>query len=74
MSHVDVTKRAEELAALLEGSCEPAPDEVYESKELAERLDELVMLCDVCGWWCETSEFVENDAGEQMCRDCDKYG
>lgn len=34
--------------------------------ELLHELDDQVMQCDACGWWCETHELGE----EQVCQDC----
>lgn len=38
--------------------------------DLAE-LDQIVFLCDVCGWWCEISDEAETeDDAEQVCIEC----
>lgn len=34
--------------------------------ELLSLLDEQVMVCETCGWWCEPCELNE----EQVCEDC----
>lgn len=33
-------------------------------------LEEMVMLCDTCGWWFETGEMEESNTGEMICRHC----
>lgn len=66
-----VQKRAQELAAELEGTCRGTPDEVFEVEGLAEALDEIVFECTQCGWWSEIADLVENEnGGDDCCRDC----
>lgn len=36
--------------------------------ELLRHLDDQVMECECCGWWCETHEFADSD--DQVCSDC----
>lgn len=36
--------------------------------ELLRVLDDTVMECEECGWWCETHEFADQE--EQVCADC----
>ncbi len=59
-------QRVLDLAATLEGSCEPLPDWVIEDAEACELLDEHVRLCDECGWWGEAGLFDE----EGRCDEC----
>lgn len=40
--------------------------------ELLQELDDIVMLCEACGWWCEVSEMSEQDV--QICVDCEESG
>lgn len=56
------------------GSSEAMSDEDrdwIEDNNLCERLDELMFLCDKCGWWC--SEDKRNPDGDfDLCNDCDE--
>lgn len=66
---------AEQAAAELEGTCKSLSDlgEEFEGAEnvraFTDRLDEIVFLCDGCGWWCEIGELVDRGA-EQFCEGC----
>ncbi len=62
----DKQQRAQKIADDLLGTSEALPDEVLEDQDLAEFLDDLIMLCDTCGWWVETSEMDD----DQNCEDC----
>jgi hypothetical protein len=68
---VDIQKVAEEL----QGTCNTLDSVLEEygldvgelTLELCQDLDEITMMCDTCGWWCEPSE-MEGDTCED-CRD-----
>lgn len=62
----DLQKQVQEIADKLLGSCEPTPDEVYDTEGFAELLDERVGCCETCGWWVEADEL--ND--DWVCGDC----
>lgn len=64
-----------ELADELEGSCSNIDDRLVDYGyscleevpiDLLRLLDDQVMICDECGWWCATHEL--ND--DQICTDC----
>ena len=67
----------QQIAEDLQGTCRSI-SEILEWYELEESdmdqgdyiiLEEMVMLCDHCGWWYETGE-VETDDGETICWHC----
>lgn len=66
--------RGEAAAEELEGTCQSLYDVVSEEDmddpDFLGALDDLVFLCACCGWWCETSELVEDQDGEGVCIDC----
>lgn len=65
-----MVKRAEEVAEDLQGTCKNLDDECTEGErnndDFCACLDELVLECETCGWWCETGEICE----EGHCDDC----
>lgn len=69
-----MTVDIEKLANELEGTCGSLDDALQRQgltidevpTEVMLELDNLVMECGSCGWWCEASE-VDEDAN---CRDC----
>lgn len=65
--------RVEAVAEGLRGSCmydvdDFATTDEQESVEFLSALDELVLQCDTCGWWCETSDIDEDG----NCIDCNE--
>lgn len=67
--------RVNEVAANLQGTCKDLNDEATEAErentEFLVALDEQVINCTGCGWWCEPEEMDENPAtGEIECGDC----
>ena len=46
-------------------------DELYDNIDMLGELDQLVLLCDACGWWVESGDIVAGD-GENICCDCDE--
>lgn len=62
----DVQARAQALADELLGTCDGLPEHVLDDGDLASALDELVLCCECCGWWCESHEI--DDRGN--CEDC----
>ncbi|RUQ67298.1 hypothetical protein ELZ19_06895 [Brucella abortus] len=71
----DIEQRAEELAQQLLGTCrtvseidETADDELMHREGLAEALDERVLCCHTCGWWCESHE-IDDDGNCEDCQD-----
>ena len=66
------------VAEILQGSRKGLDDvlqEVFEDEDLdmmqvdlalLRELDDQVMECDGCGWWCETGELDD----DQVCGDC----
>ena len=62
----------QEVIDRLQGTCmETFDSELYTDDELRE-FDEQIFLCDMCGWYCETSE-QHNHNGERVCQDCYEY-
>lgn len=63
-------KRAEEVAENLQGTAKDLNDESTEEErnnaDFCARLDELVLECETCGWWCETGEICKDG----HCDDC----
>lgn len=63
-------KRAEEVAENLQGTAKNLEDESTEEErnnaDFCARLDELVLECETCGWWCETGEICKDG----HCDDC----
>jgi hypothetical protein len=66
-------KKMTEIAEELQGTCKTI-DDILEahgldigdlSLELAQDLDDITMMCETCGWWCEPFE-MEGDT----CQDC----
>lgn len=45
---------------------EEGADSVVFDIKLLNELDDITMVCEGCGWWCETSELDEN----QLCDNC----
>jgi hypothetical protein len=64
-------KRAEEVAEDLQGTAKNLDDESTEEErnndDFTSRLDELVLECETCGWWCETGEICANGNCEDCC-------
>ena len=47
-------------------------DEIENWQALCDRVDQLVFLCECCGWWCEVGDYAEiqeNPNGD-VCSDC----
>jgi len=74
-----------ELADRLIGTCNNTDKDVEEISdgefddlmdlpyETLLELDEIVLLCTFCGWWCASDE-VNTDDGDAVCSDCkDEY-
>ena len=61
-------KTADRLRGTCEGMTEEENDMVYNMDHFAEELDDIVMCCETCGWWCDTHELDEH----QVCEDCQK--
>lgn len=65
--------RAEEVADKLLGSVADLLDyatvEERDDAEFCAALDQLVMLCDGCGWWCETGE-MDTAGAHAICEQC----
>lgn len=38
--------------------------------KLLEELDDIVLLCESCGWWMETGEAQDGKDDEQICQQC----
>lgn len=58
----------EEIAEALRGTCQgfdPSDLSIEQCKEL----DDLVRLCDTCGWWVEAHDIIDTD-GEAECTEC----
>jgi len=67
----DIQVRAAALADALIGTCNGAPDELFEVQGLAEAFDELAFECTECGWWCEIGDMAENEEeDEHVCKEC----
>jgi hypothetical protein len=47
-------------------------DEVENWQELCDRVDQLVFLCEECGWWCEVGDYakVQNNHNGDICSNC----
>lgn len=45
-------------------------EDLLDTQDFLQMLDEQIFCCSVCSWWCEQSEAVETDSGEDACRDC----
>lgn len=59
-------ERANPVAERLLGTTGNLTDEEWDDQQMLEELDDMVMLCDTCGWWCETWELDD----DQNCGDC----
>lgn len=47
-------------------------DEIENWQALCDRVDQLVFLCEGCGWWCEVGDYAEiqeNPNGD-VCSNC----
>lgn len=64
---MNIKQQAQALADELLGTCNPNPDILYDDIKLCHELDQLVMKCECCSWWCEICEFED---GEEICQDC----
>ena len=76
-------KVLDEIVSRLQGSCDSfdgVVDSVLEehgiegdSMSLRQddyyRVDNVIFLCNCCGWWCEAGEAHDQD-GEDVCGDC----
>lgn len=62
--------RAREVAEDLLGTCKNLDDHSIEEErnnsDFCAALDEQVLKCETCGWWCETGEICK----EGHCDDC----
>lgn len=68
--------RAEEVAEDLQGTAKNLEDTATEaecnSSIFLARLDELVLVCETCDWWCEAGEICDNGKCSDCCKDiCD---
>lgn len=63
---LDARKRAEDVAGRLNGTCDGLTDDELEDQEMLLELDNLIWMCECCGWWVEVHE--TNDNG--ICEDC----
>ncbi len=69
-------EKISEIAEALQGTCQSLAtaleyqglEEHDTPQDMLEELDGLVMLCEVCGWWCEPFEM--ND--DNICNDCEE--
>jgi len=69
-----------EIHAHLCGTCGVSIDSELEPLGLTEddltiedlrEIDEAMMVCPNCGWWCDTDEFGDNEeSGELWCDEC----
>lgn len=66
----EVQEQAHLLAEALLGTCDDLPDGTTDDLELCQHLDMLVLLCETCGWWVETSDTDEDG----NCSDCFRDG
>lgn len=66
--------RVQEVADELIGTCNTldsvATPQEMDSLAFLSALDDVVLCCNTCGWWCEASEIQVNDAGDNECEDC----
>lgn len=77
MRHLEFNPQT--IAEYLQGTCGTLADAVeshYEgmteddlTSEDFDAIDNIVFLCEECGWWCEVSEYSDIDDSEK-CRDC----
>lgn len=69
MSLTAINDRAAEVAAELEGTAlslaEVATSEEINDSVFCALLDNHVFCCEVCSWWCEVGDGVDN-----VCADC----
>lgn len=65
---MNVKEQAQLLADELLGTGNSLPEWVIDYPLLCHELDQLVMCCECCSWWCEISEFT--DLEEIICQDC----
>jgi hypothetical protein len=62
--------RVTDFAEKLQGTCNSLGDEMVDWTDAElEEFDNLVFECEVCGWWCETSEMAP-DENVIMCEGC----
>lgn len=66
-------ERAQQVAEELIGTCQSLSevleddfDALTDNKDFTDELDQLVTLCEGCGWWAESDEFDEG----AMCAEC----
>lgn len=69
--------RAQEVAEDLQGTAKNLEDvsteEERNNSDFCETLDEIVLECDCCGWWCESAEMCTNNFCGDCCADnCDQ--
>lgn len=80
--YLDTPENRERVRAAaddLQGTCQGVDDALQKAfgdealgmteldMPLLELLDDLVLLCDACGWWCEAG-----DVDDGVCSDCAK--
>ena len=76
-------ERIRRVAELIQGTCKSLDDvvrEVFGDEDvtftdldlaLLQELDEMVLQCPGCDWWCEASEMApDEDTDEDRCSDC----
>lgn len=80
MNASDPIERVKEIARELIGCCggsrpnlEAELDELGVAREAkpSEAFDEIVFLCDGCGWYCDVDE-LNNEGADQRCDECNE--
>lgn len=79
MANIVTDEQIEQIIQYLQGTCmntvDSALNELFSlsesdlTEEQMEHIDQELFNCDVCGWWCESSENAGTD-GENVCNDC----
>jgi hypothetical protein len=66
-------EKFENLLITYQGTCDSLTEEdqqFLESHDLCNNFDSKIFNCDLCGWWCNTSE--KSDSGDATCYDCEE--
>lgn len=71
-----LSDRATEVVHRLIGTSATLDSVLSDNEQLDEKLlaeiDDQIFLCEVCSWWCDTSEQEQNENGETVCEDCNE--